>query len=340
MRFVEYNSFCEVEKQWRELYSRQDKKKSFQHPDVIKGTDTFAYRLKFLAKKMVGNVKYYVCYDNTKTIMIIPIRYIATDIVAILGSLEDYDKVELLYDEGYDFFMLFKRFISCLKRDRCKELIWNHLPEYSEQYTLLKDIRDSMTISFDSSVNIDFGGGYEKYLSRLKKNHRQNLRTAYNRLKRDNNVLMFDLLIKGDTSAQMLTKKYDEYIKIYTIRREKHYKIRGGIHRLFAQKYHFLAKSYRSENSFLADISINGKIAAFMQGYISESMQVVDIPRLAINEDYNFFSPGKILINETIKYLDRYTKVSKLDLCGGDEKYKFDCGGIEYKTVNIRLKLV
>ena len=51
------------------------------------------------------------------------------------------------------------------------------------------------------------------------------------------------------------------------------------------------------------------------------------IPRLAIDDQFRFYSPGYLLICETMKYLlENNSSIKNIDLCRGTEKYKTDLG--------------
>ena len=55
------------------------------------------------------------------------------------------------------------------------------------------------------------------------------------------------------------------------------------------------------------------------------------VPRLAINGNFSRYSPGIILINETVKYIkNEMNNVNVFDLSKGAEQYKFVMGGSEY----------
>ena len=52
------------------------------------------------------------------------------------------------------------------------------------------------------------------------------------------------------------------------------------------------------------EIRIDDELAAFMQGTLNSDWSEYEIPRLAINDKFAFFSPGMILVNEAIKYMN------------------------------------
>ena len=76
---------------------------------------------------------------------------------------------------------------------------------------------------------------------------------------------------------------------------------------------------------------------AFMSGFLTADKTHYSVPRIAINEDYAFYSPGCILISETLKCLSG-SQVHNLDLTRGDEPYTFKMGGTEYHTHDLVLR--
>lgn len=82
---------------------------------------------------------------------------------------------------------------------------------------------------------------------------------------------------------------------------------------------------------------INGGVAAFFNGYISADEKQIFVPRLSINESYAFYSPGYVLINETIRsFQENGYRIFNLDR--GSEKYKTDMGGHVYKTMSYEMR--
>lgn len=95
---------------------------------------------------------------------------------------------------------------------------------------------------------------------------------------------------------------------------------------------------YQNDNAVLSMLYINDKPAAMFSGILNKSGDRIVIPRLAIDTNYKFYSPGYILIYESIKYLTKETHVNHLDLCRGTEKYKLDMGGMIYSTEFVEVK--
>lgn len=85
-------------------------------------------------------------------------------------------------------------------------------------------------------------------------------------------------------------------------------------------------------NTFHALLFINGELASFMAGFMDHEQQKLVIPRLAIDHAFKFYSPGYVLLCETMRQLIANTAIRELDLSRGDERYKFDLGGQPYYT--------
>ena len=75
-----------------------------------------------------------------------------------------------------------------------------------------------------------------------------------------------------------------------------------------------------------------------MNGLKTHDGATVSVPRLAIDSEYSFYSPGYVLINEVIKYIAAHPVLNELDLSRGDEKYKLDFGGKLYYTYDYDLR--
>ena len=59
----------------------------------------------------------------------------------------------------------------------------------------------------------------------------------------------------------------------------------------------------KNHNGLTIALYIDGKLASFMSGMLGRQNEYV-VPRLSINDEYGFYSPGMILINEAIKYFE------------------------------------
>ena len=76
-----------------------------------------------------------------------------------------------------------------------------------------------------------------------------------------------------------------------------------------------------------------------MSGFANYCQRKVEIPILAMDKVYHFYSPGMLLVNETIKFFFNTRSFYCVDLCRGNEKYKTDMGGVTYNTIDMIIEL-
>ena len=75
-----------------------------------------------------------------------------------------------------------------------------------------------ITATSKENVSIDFFNGYDVWFQSLSKNVRQNLRTAYNRLRKDGNDIHIEVSCGGRISRSLMNKSIDIYIKRHDVR--------------------------------------------------------------------------------------------------------------------------
>ncbi len=175
-------------------------------------------------------------------------------------------------------------------------------------------------------VCIDLGNDYNAYYKSLSKNARQNIRTAYNRLKREGKNYEFRV-IHGDDRLSFRQK--NDISRIYCRRMHEKfgnevlpYPIMYTVQRYFNSISRCLNIL---DNQFHALLYIDGELAAFLSGLRNGNRIVV--PRLSMNGKFNFYDPGIVLLWETAQYLCREYPNTELDLSRGNEKYKYTMGG-------------
>lgn len=97
--------------------------------------------------------------------------------------------------------------------------------------------------------------------------------------------------------------------------------------------------SMTSSKSIMTVLIIDGKVGAFMQGFYNERLKSFEVPKLAMNEEFSWYSPGLVLVNETAKMFIADSRIQYIDLTRGTEKYKTDMGGQFYETHAIKISI-
>jgi hypothetical protein len=168
---------------------------------------------------------------------------------------------------------------------------------------------------------------YDEYFKILTKNSKSNLKKLYNRLRK--NHIDFSLKVwKGPLNNGEFLKDITEiYVKRELERTHKKFVF---IHKI--KNRYFSALTWATENMknhYTFAIYINGKIAAFTTGFATNFDEII-FPRLAIDSNFNYLSPGKLLINEMVHWRQINNQPYNFDLSRGTERYKFEMGGIKH----------
>jgi hypothetical protein len=177
-------------------------------------------------------------------------------------------------------------------------------------------------------VNISLPSSYEEYWNSLGKSIRQNIRTSYNRMRRENK--RFETVIYINEQVDEETQK--NMMEIYHKRAEQ----RSGKRPHWLTRYiqlHYnpvTLSTFSGTDNLNAYMKIDGKMVGFLSGYISNDGKTAVIPRHAIDSEYGVYSIGAVLITEVIAYLLKNTNVRNFDLSRGNEKYKYSLGGQEH----------
>ncbi len=279
---------------------------------------------------------YCVKGDDGNILMIAPLkRNLFKGIYKMLADLQGVGMADVLFRPGLDWEIKCKC-VEVLLDKVGKKALLRRLDENGDFARILaaytsgvKEREKTVCVSIDLNIDID------SYFAGLSSSVRQNVRTAYNRMKRDGRV--YELKVY-DGDVEMPKKCRKEIMSVYLSRLFSKYKHRGGMRLFDHLKYKYLKHDSKSlfvlDNRFHAVLYIDGRIAGFMNGLKSHDNASIVVPRLAIDNTYRFYSPGYVLVYETIKYLAAEGQARVLDLSRGDEKYKLDLGGKCYYTRN------
>ncbi len=209
----------------------------------------------------------------------------------------------------------------------CLTAVLTHYKNYNIQ---LHEINENSLIyktlshfcnSPEPCVAINFGSDYNTYLEKVSKHQRQNIRTAYNKLKKDD----IEYTIKVYNKDYPITRTvWRKCLEMY----EANYKKE----QTFFQKVWWRRTSpinnvlLHHDSRLIYVLYFNDIPVAYMGGMLREGQQTYYVPRLSIDRTWGKYSPGIILLNEVIKILVG-SKVETIDLMRGTETYKMAMGG-------------
>jgi hypothetical protein len=193
------------------------------------------------------------------------------------------------------------------------------------------------SVSKSTCVQIPIVANYNEYLNSLNKQVRQNLRTSFNRLKTDNRSYEVQTYVNQPVPPDILRQLFKMYWKRLSDKKLfiGHYKKFLPV--LLRMRLNpTIVALKKLTNVCYSIIYIDKTIAGFTAGFTSRNGKII-LPFLNINSTFSRYSPGGILITETIKFLMENHDYKYFDLSRGDEKYKYTWGGIEHFNFNYEI---
>lgn len=293
--------------------------------------------------------------DSSEILMIVALVRISGQhpYFKMLGDIGGCDIADALYKAG----MTEEEKLSCIRffyDSMPEKLVLRRLYEKSPLYLNAPADR----IVSDSAVgyaDIPVFEDWDSYLKSLSGYSRHNVKRAYMRMERDG--VHYRLEVYGG-DRPVPKKVWRLLMKTYYKRFHAKYKrgvfsdeTKGGIVVQTLKYLHYLTIKklwfYTKHDSFSIPQLPNSRICvlwndddmiSFLCGFLTHDGKVYSLPRLAINEKYNYYTPGCILMAEVLKYLKAGGVTEHLDMSRGDEQYKFKMGAIAYSAHDIVLK--
>lgn len=211
-------------------------------------------------------------------------------------------------------------------------MTFHDIPQQSPFATALRSIGGA-EIRERASYCIDLTsfGSFDEYFASLSKNLYKNTRKAYNHIKSDGHTFALRWYNNSEMPRGMaLWRLWNIYFT-----RKLAWKSRSAnpfakavcAFRAALETHHGMKSEsmYALPNSRLAVFEIDGHTAAFMLLYIDG--QHILMPKLAIDTKYSRYSPGILLVLESLK--EFFSEgIMDFDMCRGNERYKRDVGGL------------
>lgn len=249
-----------------------------------------------------------------------------------VGSYSDY--LNAIYNEVN--IAAFELLFEHLKKD-FKGLIFN-FTDLIEGTKFESFISEIGITAFDSAVSVavNITKSAEEYSLSLSKHTRQNLRTAVNRMKKDNVNYECRVVFNKITDLKTLDVLRDLHIMRII---EKNYIDTDIIHKLSSNiriylkkrkeiKNNIVYESMKSmDNSVFVIVYLNNEISGYLYG-LKEGKNI-RIMQNCVKTENRFYSP---MFKGTYDFLiDCHTneEVSKVDFTRGKEPYKYQLGGVE-----------
>ena len=323
-----YKSFRSLESTWKAMETPD--MSPFLHYDYMRFIKTSVALFKPFFTRIAC-----VCREGQDDIlMICPLkRRIDFKYYTMLGDMQGCDIADFLWKQGIseaEKDELVRFFFEAMPSKMCL----NRIPEESP---LAKGV-PAERVSYSREVEyvaIDMHETYEAYIQTLSKNMRHQINKTYNRLEReavDQKLLIYDgeNRVPKDLEKKIMKMYLRRLISKYNPEREgsRFWKLYYWV--VFQYLKHDTRSFRKLKNSFMAVVMSDEEVMAFVSGFKTHDGKRVCFTRLAINDDLDRYSPGRILLNELAKYAHAQTDFDVLDFSRGDERYKKDFGGRSY----------
>lgn len=322
-----------LEKAWRNMEEKNVEISPFLYFDYMK------YIFQCTARKL-SVLPMIICVESPsgEILMIAPVKkYLFSNKLKMLGDVQGCGHTGFLFKPDLSEEEITKC-ISLFVSQYGKKLCLNRIDEKSWLHTYFtRQERKGIESSEWPCIRITFTEDIDRCIKGLSASVRQNLRTAYNRMGRNGIGYKLKIWMPQDVMTAQDRKEIKRIYLQRLLSKYKNHKVGNFFYRSYKTIYynhikHDSRSLYQSRNSFHAALFEREKCICFMSGFANHEETSVVIPRLAINNEYRFYSPGYILICETMKWLASYSQIREIDLTRGTEKYKTDLGGKLYHT--------
>ena len=307
-----------------------------------------SYRVNAVVKKRMliyglqsrYSARYVELLEDGQTQMILPVcKYRGTNRYCSVGQFNGYQVYDFIYSREMTPEKMRQGLLFVLKKLNVEQLSLRNVPNDSVLYSCLRELETfegyQLTWASNDNVCVDTELDYDAWHSKLSKSTRQNLRTAYNRMNTDGVSMRFEIR-RGE---KMKSDVLDAIIELYCKRHSARYQVEtSSLKKLYLKYLDFSTACLRSHpDNFYALVYMNDQLAAFMSGMVEKEGSSAVIPRLSIEDEFSKYSPGMVLINETVRRMSSDFGIRFLDLSKGAEKYKFSMGGQVYHTSHIEI---
>jgi len=278
----------------------------------------------------------YVVSDEKSVVLCAPLQCFADGSWKVVaGDVIELGFVDFLYSKRDRHVLMeaFRTVMRGMSDDGIRSVTWRYLEDSSITSEFLSGWRCEKSRT-TPSVRIIFKNGTEPYFQSLGRGVKAITRQAWNRIRRDGVTADFSFHssvgIGGAMEAKDARVLLHRCHSVYLDRQASRYGHHGLMASLFFLHGSYIPLSVPGERSFVAAFTIDGDVAAYMEGYVNMSRTALEVPRVAINGKFGRYRPGKLLVQETVKWLCANSQIRAIDLCRGDEKYKIDLGGTKY----------
>ncbi len=343
MRAIIIKQWAEISSIWKKIYDNNPAAASFQSYEFLSFTGKGKSQRKNILRLAGVKELNVVLYNDDEPVVIAPLlvkKQKDGHFVCMRGHFTTADHLDFIYaDLSYeDIEFLLDGIRNLLGK---VTFLFDRVPDRFISCQFFKRYFATTLIEKHEAYAIPVPARYEDWFGNLHKSVRQNLRTAMNRIAKDQLALSTDFYV----GTAVDSKTYNEMLSVYADRFLVKNRFNFGPLKTLVKKLllFILVRDKASQwlnkaaNNFHAVLLLNNEIAAFASGLIFKDKRVM-LSRLNMLTKYSKYSPGGLLISSMVKYFVEQKEAGKLDIDimdlsqGGHKKssYKISYGGQLY----------
>lgn len=307
---------------WKMICASNDQIKPIQYYDYYRLLQKAFYSSHLLSRWRI----LYYCVSDGVDACIVPL--VINDKKKMVRGLSNFRRLD--YEDVISSTSDLRFVYQCVRMVFEKYKDYSIHIEYVNEDSFLFRMFYSKMSCCEQCVSIDLKDDYGCYFAGVSKHQRQNIRTAYNRVMKEE----FNIQIQCfDENHRIPKRVWKQCLQIY----ERRHAIEGTRLKKWIERqknaYTHILNSVEGWRIFV--LFHDETPISYMAGLYSERQKCYYVPRLCINIDYSQYSPGIVLIIETIQILIGQG-VRSLDLMNGGEPYKIAMGGRVHNNYVLR----
>ena len=247
------------------------------------------------------------------------------------------DYLNFIYKDFDDNAMTFL-LQEIVKKYKVSSFNFSELKENVQSYKFFNSNMKLKNCCKQTCVALKLPSTIEEYNKLLSKNARQNIRTAHNRLKKDDLEVRFvfdDKDVDKEKCRNMREQRFIEKFKHVSKLRLMKHKI---MYRLTFHFRPYLPFMCYDGGHFLTTY-IGDELCSFFYYLIDDIHKHVYVIAAGVNLEYSRYSPGIISLNTFINEIIKRQNIDVIDFTRGDEPYKYAIGGKDHYIKNALFKI-
>ena len=292
--------------------------------------------------KVVENV-YVVIYKSNNPIIIAPLwivkknyRYVNKKGIYFIGRKACSDYLNFIYscfDSGALEFLLH----SLKKKYGVEQCFFEHMLTTTSSYHYFVAKEKNSIVSEEKCVHVSLPKTFNDYYVSLGKNIRQNIRTAYNRLKKDKieiKIVFDDIYADLGRCSDIWRNRHQQK---YEGKVAWHICVKSYLYKILDISFPECIQHIADKRSHILSVYCNNKLEMFFCYGVDAFRNKVVFMTAGVSKEYARYSLGIVGLYEFIQYLIGKGEYGEVDFLRGGEYYKYALGGTDHFIADVKV---